>query len=169
MSIELLVSEIIENAFNIDFKTIFAVIFRTAIVTLLIVFVIKWLGNKGLGQLSSIELIIILGLGNAVSEPMLNPTEVSIPQGFSVIIIAIAIFKMYDYLTTRYKKFSKVIVSKPILLGKDGNLLHEALLKARISQDEFESYLRLSGTEDISDIKTSYLEINGQVSFIKKN
>jgi uncharacterized membrane protein YcaP (DUF421 family) len=168
MPIELLVSEIIENAFNVDYKTLFAVVFRTAIVTLLIVFVIKWLGNKGLGQLSSIELIIILGLGNAVSEPMLNPTEVSIPQGFTVIIIAIAIFKMYDYLTTRYKKFSKVIVSKPILLVKDGNLLHEALLKARISKDEFESYLRLSGTEDISEIKTSYLEINGQVSFIKK-
>ena len=168
MPIELLVSEIIENAFNIDFKTIFAVIFRTAIVTLLIVFVIKWLGNKGLGQLSSIELIIILGLGNAVSEPMLNPTEVSIPQGFAVIIIAIAIFKMYDYLTTRYKKFSKVIVAEPILLVKDGNILHDALLKARISKDEFESYLRLSGTDNISNIRLSYLEINGQVSFIKK-
>ena len=41
-----------------DFNTIFAVTFRTAIVILLIVFVIKKLGNKGLGQLSSIELII---------------------------------------------------------------------------------------------------------------
>ena len=168
MPIELLVSEIIENAFNIDFNTIFAVIFRTTIVTLLIVFVIKWLGNKGLGQLSTIELIIILGLGNAVSEPMLNPTEVSIPQGFAVIIIAIAIFKMYDYLTTRYKRFGKVIVAEPILLVKDGNILQEALLKARISKDEFNSYLRLSGTENVSDIKLSYLEINGQVSFIKK-
>ena len=165
---ELLISEIIENAFNIDYKTIFAVILRTAIVTLLIVFVIKWLGNKGLGQLSSIELIIILGLGNAVSEPMLNPTEISIPQGFAVIIIAIAIFKMYDYLTTRYKRFGKIIVAEPILLVKDGNILHDALLKARISKDEFNSYLRLSGTENISDIKLSYLEINGQVSFIKK-
>ena len=165
---ELLISEIIENAFNIDYKTIFAVILRTAIVTLLIVFVIKWLGNKGLGQLSSIELIIILGLGNAVSEPMLNPTETSIPQGFAVIIIAIAIFKMYDYLTTRYKRFGKIIVAEPILLVKDGNILHDALLKARISKDEFNSYLRLSGTENISDIKLSYLEINGQVSFIKK-
>jgi uncharacterized membrane protein YcaP (DUF421 family) len=167
MSIELLVSEIIENAFNIDFKTIFAVIFRTAIVTLLIVFVIKWLGNKGLGQLSTIELIIILGLGNAISEPMLNPTEVSIPQGYTVIIIAIAIFKMYDYLTTKYRRFSKAIVSKPILLVKDGKILDEQLMKARISREEFESYLRLSGTDDISDIKSSYLEINGQVSFIK--
>jgi uncharacterized membrane protein YcaP (DUF421 family) len=169
MSIELLVSNVIESAFNIDFKTIFAVIFRTAVVTLLIVFVIKWLGNKGLGQLSTIELIIILGLGNAVSEPMLNPTEVSIPQGFAVIIIAIAIFKMYDYLTTRYRRFSKMIVAKPILLVKDGKILDECLMKARISREEFESYLRLSGTDDVSNIKSSYLEINGQVSFIKKN
>ena len=50
--------KIIENAFNMDFNTIFAVTFRTAIVTQLIVFVIKKLGNKGLGQLSSVELII---------------------------------------------------------------------------------------------------------------
>ena len=168
MPIELVLSEIVESAFNMDYKMMLAVTFRTAIVTLLIVFVIKWLGNKGLGQLSSIELIIILGLGNAVSEPMLNPTETSIPQGFTVIIIAIAIFKMYDYLTTRYKRFSKVIVSKPILLVKDGNISYESMLKARISRDEFDSYLRLSGTDDISDIRLSYLEINGQVSFIKK-
>ena len=168
MAIELVISEIVENAFNVDLKTILAVIFRTTIVTLLIVFVIKWLGNKGLGQLSTIELIIILGLGNAVSEPMLNPTEISIPQGYAVIIVAIAIFKMYDYLTTKYRRFSKMIVAKPILLVKEGKILDESLLKARISREELESYLRLSGTDDISEIKSSYLEINGQVSFIKK-
>ena len=35
--------------------------------------------------------------------------------------------------------------------------------KARISRKELESYMRLSGTHDISDIRLSYLEINGQV------
>jgi hypothetical protein len=50
MPIELVLSGIIENAFNIDYKIMFAVIFRTAIITLLIVLVIKWLGNKGLGH-----------------------------------------------------------------------------------------------------------------------
>jgi len=74
---------------------------------------------------------------------------------------------MYDYLNTRCKKFSKVIVAKPILLVKDGKILEDSMMKARISEDEFESYLRLNGTDDISDIKLSYLEINGQVSFIK--
>jgi len=71
---------------------------------------------------------------------MLNPSQTSIHQGFTVIIIARAIFKMYDYFTTRYKKFSKMIVSKPILLVKDGKFLEDSIMKTRISEDEFESY-----------------------------
>ena len=47
------VFKIIENALSIDLNTILAVSFSTAIVAFLIVFVIRWLGNKGLGQLSS--------------------------------------------------------------------------------------------------------------------
>jgi uncharacterized membrane protein YcaP (DUF421 family) len=54
------------------------------------------------------------------------------------------------------------------LLVKDGKILEDFMMKARISEDEFESYLRLSGTDDISDIKLSYLEINGQVSLSKQ-
>ncbi len=98
---------------------------------------------------------------------MLNPNETSIPQGFTVIIIAIAIFKLYDYLTTKYKKFSKVIVPDPILLVKDGKIIEESMKKARISRKELDPYMRLSGSDNISDIKSSYLEINGQVSFVK--
>jgi uncharacterized membrane protein YcaP (DUF421 family) len=69
---------------------------------------------------------------------MLNLTEVSISQGYAVIIIAIAVFKIYDYLTTKYRKFSKDIVSKLILLIKDGKILVECL-NARISREGFES------------------------------
>jgi uncharacterized membrane protein YcaP (DUF421 family) len=88
-------------------------------------------------------LIIILGSGNAVSEPMLNLTETSILHGYAVIIVAIAMFKIYDYLTTKYRRFSKMIVAKPILLLENGKILNKALLKARISREEFISYLRL--------------------------
>ena len=53
---------------------------------------------------------------------MLHPTEISIPQGYAVIIIAIAILNMYDYFNTKYRRFSKMIVSKPILLVRDGKI-----------------------------------------------
>jgi hypothetical protein len=41
---------------------------------------------------------------------------------------------MYDYLTRQCKRFSKVIVSKQILLVKDGKILNEAMLKVIIFQ-----------------------------------
>jgi uncharacterized membrane protein YcaP (DUF421 family) len=85
-------------------------------------------------------------------------------DGMPVIIIAIAIFKMYDYLTTRYKKFSKMIVSKPILLVKDGK---DSMMKARILEEEFESYLRLRGTDDISDM--AFTKKLSQIIFILKD
>ena len=168
MSVESVLSDIIRNTFNIDFNTLVGITFSTAIVVFLLVFVIRWLGNKGMGQLKTIELIILVGLGDAIGQSMLKPSETSIPQGFTVIIIAIAIFKIYDHLTTKYTKFSKVIERDPILLVKDGKIIDEAMNKAKISRKELESYLRLTGTDDISEIKTSYLEINGQVSFVKK-
>ncbi|MGE3859153.1 MAG: hypothetical protein AB7F53_04125 [Nitrososphaeraceae archaeon] len=99
MSIESAVSDIIKNTFNIDFNTIVGATFSTTIVVFLLVFVIRWLGNKGMGQLKTIELIILVGLGEAIGQSMLNPSQTSIPQGFTVVIIAIAIFKIYDYLT----------------------------------------------------------------------
>ncbi len=107
-------------------------------------------------------------MGEAVGQSMVNPNQTSIPQGFTVVIIAIAIFKIYDYLASRYNKFSKAIVSDPILLVKDGKIIDESMKKAKISKKELESYMRLSGTDNISDIKSSHLEINGQVSFVKK-
>ena len=167
MSIEP-VSDIIKNIFNTDLNTIVGATFSTAIVVFLIVFVIRWLGNKGMGQLKTIELIILVGLGEAIGQSMLNPSQTSIPQGFTVVIIAIAIFKIYDYLTIKYTKFSKIIEPDPILLVKDGKMIDETMKKAKISRKELESYLRLTGTDDLSEIKLSYLEINGQVSFVKK-
>ena len=49
-------------------------------------------------------------------------------------------------------KFSKAIVSDPIRLVKDGKIIDESMKKAKISKKELESYRRLSGTDDISDI-----------------
>jgi uncharacterized membrane protein YcaP (DUF421 family) len=56
------------------------------------------LGNKGLGQLTTFELIILVGLGFAVGDPMIYADEISIPHAFTAIIIVVILFKVFDYL-----------------------------------------------------------------------
>jgi uncharacterized membrane protein YcaP (DUF421 family) len=165
---EYLLLSILENAFSAEYNLIFSIIVRTIIVTFLILFIIRWLGNKGLGQLTTFELIILVGLGSAVGDPMIYEDEISIPQAFTAIIIVVILFKVFDYFTMKSTRFSKLTVPEAILLVKDGQMLDNGLHRARIDDREFESYMRLHGIEDISDVRLSYLEVNGQVSFIKK-
>jgi len=42
------------------------------------------------------------------------------------------------------------------------------MIKARIGIKEYQSFMRLAGIRDINEIEISNLEINGQISFIKK-
>jgi uncharacterized membrane protein YcaP (DUF421 family) len=168
ISFEYFLLSILENAFNAEYNLILSIIVRTVIVTFLILFIIHWLGNKGLGQLTTFELITLVGLGSAVGDPMIYADEISIPQAFTAIIIVVILFKVFDYLTMKSSRFSRLTVPEAILLVKDGQMVDNGLHKARIDDREFESYMRLHGIEDVSDVKLSYLEVNGQVSFVRK-
>lgn len=168
INFEYFLLNILQNAFNAEYNLILSIIVRTIIVTFLILFIIRWLGNKGLGQLTTFELIILVGLGSAVGDPMIYAEEISIPQAFTAIIIVVILFKAFDYFTMKSHRFSKLTVPEAILLVKDGEMVENGLHKARIDDREFESYMRIHGIEDISEVKLSYLEVNGQVSFIKK-
>jgi uncharacterized membrane protein YcaP (DUF421 family) len=148
-------------------EIIFSVILRTLIVTFLILTIIRWLGNKGIGQLNSFELLIIIGIGSIIGDPMVYTEEISIPQAISAVVIIVVIFKGIDYVTSRSKRFTRILVAQPVQLVKDGKYVVSGLKKARISDDEFKSLMRLNGIKKLDEVKESYLEMNGQVSFIR--
>lgn len=148
-------------------EIIFSVILRTLIVTLLVLTIIRWLGNKGIGQLNSFELLIIIGIGSIIGDPMVYTEEISIPQAISAVVIIVIIFKGIDYVTSRSKRVTRILVAQPVQLVKDGKYVLSGLKKARISDDEFKSLMRLNGIKKLEEVQESYLEMNGQVSFIR--
>lgn len=42
------------------------------------------------------------------------------------------------------------------------------MIKARIGIKDYQSFMRLAGIRDIYQIEASNLEINGQISYVKK-
>ena len=167
MDILLSLSEYLDTALYFEPALILSIVLRTLIITGILLIVIKWLGSKGIGQLTTYQLVIILSLGNIVGEPMIN-SDTSIVTMITAVII-VTVFKLLDYVTAKNKKIEKIINPNVIPLVKDGNIDKEGLKKARIGIKEFESYLRSAGIRDVSEIEQSNLEINGQVSFIKKD
>jgi uncharacterized membrane protein YcaP (DUF421 family) len=167
MSVESFLTEFVNSAVISTPQILFSVVLRTLIVTLLVLAIIRWLGNKGVGQLNSFELLIIIGLGSVVGDPMIYTQEISIPQAIVAVVIVVILFKLIDYLTAKSKRFTRLVVAQPIQLIKDGKYIQRGLRRSRISENEFKSLMRLNGIKNLEDVEESYLEMNGQVSFIK--
>lgn len=159
--------DFIQSALVPDISLVISVILRTMIISTLVFVIIKWLGGKGLSQLSPFALIIIIGLGSAVGDPMIYK-DMSIPQAMAAVIIVVIFFKIIDFLTSKFNRFKKFVEPKPIRLVEGGILDEDGLKKAKIDSKEFEAQMRLKGIDTASEIKTSYLESNGQISFIIK-
>lgn len=71
-------------------------IIRTAIIATLVFIIVKWLGGKGIGQLSPFGLLIVVGLGSAIGDHMIYK-EISIPQAMAADIIAVILFNVIDF------------------------------------------------------------------------
>src|SRR3712207_6403857 len=105
--------DFIENSLIVDFDIVLSVILRTVVITTFVFLVIRWMHHKGTGQLSMHELIIIVGLGAAIGEPMIYIQELTLTQAFTAIVIVVALFKLIDYLTIRSKRFEKFVEEDP--------------------------------------------------------
>ncbi len=159
--------KVIHDALIPDPSSILSVIIRTAIIATLVFVIVKWLGGKGIGQLSPFGLLIVVGLGSAIGDPMIYK-EISIPQAMAAVIIAVIFFKVIDYMTLKSRRFRESIEPKPILLVEHGSIVNAGLKKAKMDKAEFEAEMRLNGLENASEIKYARLESNGKISFIMK-
>lgn len=145
--------DFIENSLAVDFDILLSVILRTVIITTFVFLVIRWMHHKGTGQLSMYELIIIIGLGSAIGEPMIYIQELTVTQAFAAIIIVVTLFKLIDYLVVKSKRFEKFTEEEPTLLVKDGAYVEEGFRKARVTKGEFKAHMRTNGIRDISEVE----------------
>jgi uncharacterized membrane protein YcaP (DUF421 family) len=108
-------SEYLDSALNFEPALILSIILRTLIITGILLIVIKWLGSKGIGQLTTYQLIIILSLENIVGEPMIN-SDTSIVAMITAVIIIIIVFKLLDYVSAKNKRIEKIIIPPRLIL-----------------------------------------------------
>jgi uncharacterized membrane protein YcaP (DUF421 family) len=123
------------------------------------------LGKRSIGALSAFDLLVALMLGEVVDEIIYG--DVTIIQGFLVIVIIAAWHFVNEWATYKSKFIAKLTESEPTTLIKDGKIQKDALASERLSEDELRSQLRLQNIDDLSEIQVAQLEPSGHISAIK--
>lgn len=140
-------------------------VFRFIIVYFIMIFSMRFLGKRQLGQMEMSELIAAFFLSELATD-MLTDKNVSFIQGVLSICIMIVLELSVSFLAIKFPLMKKVFDFSPDFLIKEGKILEKELLKNRVTLDELFSMLRQNGFYDINTVRFAILEPNGQLSVV---
>jgi uncharacterized membrane protein YcaP (DUF421 family) len=144
-----------------------SVAIRTSIVYGFLVIGFRFLGKREAGQLSTMDLVVLLVIANAVQNAMVGQNT-SLLAG----LIAAAIILVLDLLlhaaANRWKPIRDALDGEPTLLVEDGRILFENLRREGISDRELAVALRQNQLMRAEEARYVFLETNGQISVIPR-
>jgi uncharacterized membrane protein YcaP (DUF421 family) len=162
-----------DKLFNVEWHDMFVPslslleVFLRGTLTYWIIYLCMRLFRRGTGQLSISDLLLITMISDAAQNAMAG-TYNSITEG--AVVILTLVFWDYAIDWMGYKKviFGKFAKPDPVLLIRNGRLLHKNMEKELIDEEELVALLREKDVDDYTKVKTCYLEATGNISIILK-
>ncbi|RYE81284.1 MAG: DUF421 domain-containing protein, partial [Myxococcales bacterium] len=136
---------------------------RTTIIFAFTLVALRFLGKRGVAQLSLVEVTIILGLGSAVGDPMFQP-DVPLLHALIVISVIVVLYRMFTATLRKNEAFERFMEGETRCLLSNGVLQLDMMEKDRLSQEKLFELLRLAGVTQLGEVKCAYLEQSGELS-----
>lgn len=139
------------------------VIFRSVIMFVMLLVVLRLTGKRGVKQLSIFEVVMIIALGSAAGDPMFYE-DVGILPALTVFFVILLIYRLVTALIAKSRWFEILIEGKTECLINDGKFSVHKFEKEGLAHDEFFTELRLKSVEHLGQVRHAYLETTGDVS-----
>jgi len=141
---------------------------RTAIVYVVVLAGLRLSGKREMGELASFDFVLILLLANAVQNAMTGPNT-SVMGG----IVAAATLLVLNYsvsaLVHRYPRLRRIVLGRRATLIEQGIPQLDTLEREHIDEDEIMTAAREHDIQKMADIRTAWLEVDGNITFQTMN
>jgi uncharacterized membrane protein YcaP (DUF421 family) len=139
---------------------------RTAIIYFALLCTVRWLGKRMSGQLTIMEMAVMITIGAIVSVPMQVPDR-GLLQGFLLLLCTLLFHRGFNSLGARFTKVDRLLQGKVAVLVKDGVLQLDEMKKSSISHQQIFSELRQENVISLGMVDRLYMEAEGLFSIYK--
>ena len=137
-------------------------LFRTIILYLVVIFSLRIMGKRQIGELQPGELVITILISECAAAPIqdLNRPVISgIVAIFSLVILEI----VFSFLTLKLPFFRKMIDGTPVIVIDNGKINQKTMKKLRLSIEDLTNTLRQKGYFNLEDIAYCIVETDGNL------
>ena len=148
-------------------STLFDIILRTTVVYLVVVVGLRIAGKRHVAQLSTIDLVLILLISNAVQNAMVGEGS-TLVGGITAAATLFLLNYLFSLVLYKFRGADKILEGTPTLLVHNGEAIIEHLKQEKITVDELEQVIREHGIESVAEVKNATMELDGTISVIPK-
>ncbi len=143
------------------------VLIRSVMLYILVIFAVRLMGKRQLGELQPSELVITILVSNIATLPV---EDVNIPVAVGVTpILALVCFEVIvSWLNLRFTKLRRLVSGSPKIVIRGGRIERDILRELRFSADDLLMALRSKDIFDLSEVQFAIVETTGSVSVMKK-
>ena len=136
---------------------------RTVILYPVLIFVIRLMGKRQLGQMEPSEFAVTMMVANLATIPV-EEREAPLYMGRIPMLTVLGLELVLALVCLRSIFLRKLLCGKPVILIENGNILQENLRRTRITLDELTGHLREKDVLDPRAVQYAILETNGNLS-----
>lgn len=144
------------------------VFIRAVLLYIVVVFAIRLMGKRQLGELQPSEFVITILISNIATLPIEN-AGVPMLMGVVPILTLVCLDVIMSAVTLKSRKLRRIISGSPKIIISDGTLDQKQLKELRYTADDVLEALRSQGIFDISEVQYAVIETTGAVSAYLKS
>lgn len=133
-----------------------------------IVALVRLLGKRSTSQFDNFDWIINIAVGSLAASGILLKNVSTLDALLAILVLALCQYGT-TWLVRHSRIAAKIVRASPTLLTHKGELLREAMDRARVSEVELHSALRKAGMNDASEANWIILESHGDLTVIPRS
>ena len=146
----------------------YTLIFRSIIIYVLVLLLLRLMGKRQLGQMQPFELVIMLIIADLATIPMAE-TALPLIHGIIPILTLAVIHYALSLLARKSIFFRKIINGKPQIIITPNGVEHSALKELNLNFSDLMEGIRAAGYFNLEEILYAIMQTNGTITVLPRS
>ncbi len=144
------------------------ILIRALILYFVVIFSVRLMGKRQLGELQPSELVITILISNIATLP-LEDTSIPLLPGILPILSMVCFEVITSWFALKSRRLRRILCGSPKIIIRNGQLEQDTLRELRFSIDDLMTALRNNQVFSLEEIQFAIVETTGSVSvYLKK-
>lgn len=138
---------------------------RTLILYILVVFAVRLMGKRQIGELEPSDLVITILISELAAIPM-QDLGTPLLAGVVPILTLVSVEILVSFACIKSRRLHRLVNGQGAIIIKNGKLDVHKMRQLRVSIDEIVEELRQHNVASVADVRYGLIEPNGQLSYV---